>query len=161
MDAIELVQDKQHAQLDEVLQNQAAQQTQLNEIQSSVELLLSLLLTDDAKKGEKVVKSKCSIGKALKKKDDSEDDQGNPSKGKCQGQGKQSNKVSSHKLISDSSKFSTQKNSSSEAVNAQTLIASSDYQILMTKYDVLIQSKSQDSQKFLQTLKLKGRETTV
>ncbi|KAL8092227.1 hypothetical protein AgCh_034496 [Apium graveolens] len=34
----------------------------------SVELLLSLLLTDDAKKGEKVVKSKCSPSQTLKKK---------------------------------------------------------------------------------------------
>ncbi|KAL8103728.1 hypothetical protein AgCh_028071 [Apium graveolens] len=119
VEAIEKVQEKKQAQLDEVLQNQAAQQIQLTEIQSSVELLLSLLLTDDAKKGEKVVKSKCSTSQTLKKKDDSEDDQGNPSKGKGQ---VQSNKVSSQKLISDSSKSSTQKNTSSEAVNAQVLM---------------------------------------
>ncbi|KAL8089399.1 hypothetical protein AgCh_039010 [Apium graveolens] len=149
VEAIEQVQEKQQAQLDEVLQNQASQQNQLNEIQStqayqqnqlneiqsSVELLLSLLLSDDAKKGR--------------------------GKGKGQGQSKQSSKVSSKKIISDSSKSSTQKNSNSEVVNAQALIASPDNQILITKSDVLIQSGSQDSQKFLKTLKLKGRETTI
>ena len=74
--------------------NQASQQAQLNEIQSSVELLLSLLLSDDVKKGEKIVKSKCSNDQILKKKDDEADDQGNPSKGRGQVQSKgQSNKV--------------------------------------------------------------------
>ncbi|KAL8099431.1 hypothetical protein AgCh_031894 [Apium graveolens] len=73
-------------------------------ILETVELLLSLLLPDDAKKREKVVKSKCSNTQILKKRDNNEDDQGNPNKG---------------------------------------------------------QGGSQDSQKFLQTLKLKGKQTTV
>ncbi|KAL8126417.1 hypothetical protein AgCh_013636 [Apium graveolens] len=55
---------------------------QLDEIQSSVELLLSLLLPDDAKKGKKVIESKCSPTKILKKKDDKGDDQGNYDKSK-------------------------------------------------------------------------------
>ncbi|KAL8114152.1 hypothetical protein AgCh_021137 [Apium graveolens] len=55
---------------------------QLDEIQSKVELLLSLLLSDDAKKGEKIVKSKCSNDQILKKKDDEADEQGNASKGR-------------------------------------------------------------------------------
>ena len=55
---IEKTQEKQQAQLSDILKNQAAQQDQLNEIQNSVELLVSLLLPDDAKKGEKVIKSK-------------------------------------------------------------------------------------------------------
>ena len=103
----------------------------------------------------------------LKKKDDKCDDQGNPTKGKGQGQ---SSKVSSRKLISAASKSSTQKKTSSEAAQTQNLIAStenqnlkssSDEQSLMTKPDVLIQGGSQDSQKFMQTLKLKGKQTTV
>ncbi|KAL8115843.1 hypothetical protein AgCh_022368 [Apium graveolens] len=57
-----------------------SEKAQLDEIQSSVELLLSLLLSDDAKKGEKIVKSKCSNDQIMKKKDDEADDQGNPSK---------------------------------------------------------------------------------
>ncbi|KAL8118489.1 hypothetical protein AgCh_016131 [Apium graveolens] len=50
---IEKTQEKQQAQIDEILKNQASHQNQLNEIQSSVELLVSLLLPTDAKKGEK------------------------------------------------------------------------------------------------------------
>ncbi|KAL8099464.1 hypothetical protein AgCh_031918 [Apium graveolens] len=86
IEAIEKIQEKQHAQIDEVLANQASQKAQLDEIQSSVELLLSLslslslLLSDDAKKGEKVVKSKCSHTQILKKKDDKGDDNGNSDK---------------------------------------------------------------------------------
>ena len=81
---------------------------------------LSLLLTDDAKKGEKIVKSKCSNDQILKKKDDEADDQGNPSKGRGQVQVKeQSSKV---KLNADVSKSSTQNKSSSDAVNAKSLI---------------------------------------
>ncbi|KAL8134518.1 hypothetical protein AgCh_009513 [Apium graveolens] len=92
------------AQIAEVLANQASQKAQLDEIQSSVELLLSLLLPDDAKKGEKVVKSKCSPTYELKKKGDKGDEQGNSERA---------------------------------------------------------ESGSEDSQKFLQTLKLKGKQTTV
>ena len=55
VEAIEKTQEKQHAQISEVLANQASQQAQLNDIQSLVELLLSLLLSDDAKKEEKIV----------------------------------------------------------------------------------------------------------
>ncbi|KAL8120247.1 hypothetical protein AgCh_017410 [Apium graveolens] len=103
LQAIEKTQEKQHAQIDEVLANQASQKAQLDEIQSSVKLLLSLLLPDDAKKGEKVVKSKCSPTQELKKKDDKGDDQGNSEKSRG----------------------------------------------------------SEDSQKFLQTPKLKGKQTSV
>ncbi|KAL8126722.1 hypothetical protein AgCh_013845 [Apium graveolens] len=53
VEAIEKTQEKQQAQIAEVPANQAFQKAQLDEIQSSVELLLSLLLFDDAKKGEK------------------------------------------------------------------------------------------------------------
>ncbi|KAL8114345.1 hypothetical protein AgCh_021266 [Apium graveolens] len=58
----------------------------------TVELLLSLLLPDDAKKREKVVKSKCSATYELKKKDDKGDDQGisEKSRGQRKVQGKSS-----------------------------------------------------------------------
>ncbi|KAL8149247.1 hypothetical protein AgCh_006306 [Apium graveolens] len=95
---------------DELLTN--ADKAQLEEIQSSVELLLSLLLPDDAKKGEKVVKSKCSPTEILKKKDDKSDDQGNSDKSRGQG------KVQG--------KSSTQNKSSSDAVNAKSLKSSFD-----------------------------------
>ncbi|KAL8104425.1 hypothetical protein AgCh_028585 [Apium graveolens] len=171
VEVIEKAQEKQQAQISEVLANQASQQAQLNNIQSLVELLLLLLLSDDAKKGEKIVKSKCSNDQILKKKDDEADDQGNPSKGRGQVQGKEhNNKVSSRKLITDASRSSIQKKTSTEAAQTQNLIASadtqnmissSDEQSLMTKPDVVIQGGSQDSQKFMQTLKLKGKQTTV
>ena len=85
---IEKTQEKQQDQISEILNNQASQQTQLNEIQSSVELLVSLLLPADAKKGEKVIKSKCKYIQTLKGKDDGNNDQGNSDKVRGQGQGK-------------------------------------------------------------------------
>ncbi|KAL8101032.1 hypothetical protein AgCh_033059 [Apium graveolens] len=130
--AIEKTQEKQQAQIAEVLVNQASQKAQLDEIQSSVELLLSLLLPDDAKKGEKVVKSKCSPTQELKKKDDETDDQGNSEKSKGQ------RKVQG--------KSSIQNKSSSDAVNAQRLKSSGDKQSLMSRSDILIQLGSEDSQ---------------
>ncbi|KAL8133306.1 hypothetical protein AgCh_008680 [Apium graveolens] len=84
---IEKTQEKQQSQIDEILQNQVSQQSQLNEIQSSVELLVSLLLPADAKKGEKVIKSKCKPDKTLKKKDDG-NDPGNSGMGGGHGQGR-------------------------------------------------------------------------
>ncbi|KAL8089501.1 hypothetical protein AgCh_039102 [Apium graveolens] len=84
VEAIEKTQEEQHAQIAEVLAKHASQKAQLDEIQSSVELFLSLLLPDDAKKGEKVVKSKCSPTQELKKKDDKGDDQGNSEKSRGQ-----------------------------------------------------------------------------
>ncbi|KAL8146621.1 hypothetical protein AgCh_004376 [Apium graveolens] len=113
----------------------------------TVELLHSLLLPDDTKKGEKVVKSKCSPTQELKKKDDKGDDQGNSEKSRGQ------RKVQG--------KSSIQNKSSSDAVNAQRLKSSGDKQSLMSSSNILIQSGSEDSQKFLQTLKLKGKQTTV
>ncbi|KAL8099904.1 hypothetical protein AgCh_032238 [Apium graveolens] len=146
LQAIEKTQEEQQAQIAEVLANQASEKAQLDEIQSSVELLLSLLLPDDAKKGEMVVKSKCSPTQELKKKDDKGDDQGNSEKSRGQ------RKVQG--------KSSIQNKSSSDAGNAQRLKSSGDKQSLMSSSDILIQSGSEDSQKFLQTLKLKGKQTT-
>ena len=114
----------------------------MNEIQTSIELLFSLLLSDDAKKGEKIVKSKCSDDQILKKTDDETDDQGNPSQGRGQDQSKQSSKV---KVNSNASRSSIQKKTSSEAAKIENLIASteiqrssSDEQSMMTKPDILI-----------------------
>ncbi|KAL8148288.1 hypothetical protein AgCh_005602 [Apium graveolens] len=144
---IEKTHEKQQAQIAEVLANQASQKAQLDEFQSLVELLLSLLLPDDAKKGGKVVKSKCSPTQELKKKDYKGDDQGNSEKSRGQ--------------IKVQGKSSIQNKSSSDAVNAQRLKSSGDKQSLMSSSDILIQSGSEDSQKFLQTLKLKGKQTIV
>ncbi|KAL8115625.1 hypothetical protein AgCh_022215 [Apium graveolens] len=85
---IEKTQEKQQSQIDDILKNQSSQQSQLNEIQASVELLVSLLLPADAKKGEKVIKSKCKTDKTLKGKDDEKDDQGKPGMGRGHSQGR-------------------------------------------------------------------------
>ena len=82
---IEKTQEKQQTQIEEILKNQSSHQSQLNEIQSLVELLVSLLLPADAKKGEKVIKSKCKSILTLKGKDDGNDDQGSSDKGRGQG----------------------------------------------------------------------------
>ncbi|KAL8103743.1 hypothetical protein AgCh_028081 [Apium graveolens] len=79
---IDKTQEKQLTQIDEILKNQASQQIKLNEIQSSVELLVSLLLPADAKKGEKVIKSKYKSIQTLKGNDDGNDDHGNSYKGR-------------------------------------------------------------------------------
>ncbi|KAL8155258.1 hypothetical protein AgCh_000581 [Apium graveolens] len=105
---IEKTQEKQQAQIDDILKNQASQQSQLNEIQASVEFLVSLLLPADAKKGEKVIKSKCKTDKTLKGKDDEKDDQGNPGMGRGQSQGRgfssRKAEITSHRTSSDAEK---------------------------------------------------------
>ncbi|KAL8107130.1 hypothetical protein AgCh_023792 [Apium graveolens] len=105
---IEKTQDRQQAQIDKIMQNQASQQSQLTEIQSSVELLISLLLPADAKKGEKVIKSKCKDDKTLQGKDDEKDDQGNSGMGGGHSQGKRFSsrnaEIASHRISSDTGK---------------------------------------------------------
>ena len=73
-----------------------------------MELLVSLLLPADAKKGEKVIKSKCKTDKTLKGKDDEKDDQGNSEMGGGHGQGRNFSSrgagITSHKTSSDTGK---------------------------------------------------------
>ncbi|KAL8146507.1 hypothetical protein AgCh_004291 [Apium graveolens] len=105
---IEKTQENQQAQIDDILQNQASQHSQLNEIQASVELLVSLLLPTNAKKGEKVIKSKCKTDKTLKGKDDEKDDQGNSGMGRGHSQGRcfssKKAEITSHRTSSDTGK---------------------------------------------------------
>ena len=112
-----------------------------------MELLVSLLLPVDAKKGEKVIKSKYKSIQSLKGKDDGNDDQGNSEKGRGHGQGQGSS--------SRKAETSTQRSSS----DADRRISSGKQ--VLTKPDIPIQGESLESQKFMQTLKLKGKETTV
>ncbi|KAL8119033.1 hypothetical protein AgCh_016511 [Apium graveolens] len=102
---IEKTQDHQQAQIDEILKNQASQQSQLTEIQSSVKLLISLLLPADAKKGEKVIKSKCKTDKTLTGKDNEKDDQGSSEMGRGHSQGRGfTSRQASHRTSSDTGK---------------------------------------------------------
>ncbi|KAL8120989.1 hypothetical protein AgCh_017960 [Apium graveolens] len=102
---IEKTQEKQQSQINDILKNQASQQSQLDEIQTSVELLVSLLLPADAKKGEQVIKSKCKTVKTLKGKDDEKDDQENSGMGGGHGQGRSFSsrraEITSHRTSSD------------------------------------------------------------
>ena len=103
-----MTQEKQQSQIDDILKNQASQQSQLDEIQASVELLVFLLLPADAKKGEKVIKSKCKTDQTLKGKDDEKDDQGNSGMGGGHGQGRsflsRRAEITSHRTSSDAGK---------------------------------------------------------
>ncbi|KAL8114452.1 hypothetical protein AgCh_021347 [Apium graveolens] len=102
---IEKTQEKQQAQIDQILTNQASQQSQLTEIQTSVELLISLLLPADAKKGEKVIKSKCTTNKTLQGKDDGKDDQGTSGMGSGHSQGRRfTSRQASHRTSFDTGK---------------------------------------------------------
>ncbi|KAK1365515.1 hypothetical protein POM88_041076 [Heracleum sosnowskyi] len=59
--------------LGKVEENQNAMSTQLNSITTAIELLTSVLLSDDVKKGESVSKDKCKDTQALRRRDDSTD----------------------------------------------------------------------------------------
>ncbi|KAK1372945.1 hypothetical protein POM88_029138 [Heracleum sosnowskyi] len=59
--------------LGKVEENQNAMSTQLNSISTAIELLTSVLLSDDVKKGESVSKDKCKDTQALRRRDDSTD----------------------------------------------------------------------------------------
>ncbi|KAK1394289.1 hypothetical protein POM88_013345 [Heracleum sosnowskyi] len=59
--------------LGKVEEHQAEMSTQLNSISNALELLTSVLLSDDVKKGENVPKDKCKDIQALRQRDDSTD----------------------------------------------------------------------------------------
>ena len=62
-----------NSRLLKVEENQIAMSTQLTSISNALELLTSVLLSDDVKKGESVPKDKCKDTQALRRKDDSTD----------------------------------------------------------------------------------------
>ncbi|KAL8114321.1 hypothetical protein AgCh_021245 [Apium graveolens] len=105
---IEKTQEKHQSQIDDILKHQASQQSQLDQIQASVELLVSLLLPADAKKGEKVIKSKCKTDQTLKGNDDEKDDQVNSGMGGGHSQGRNFSSrragITSHRISSDAGK---------------------------------------------------------
>ncbi|KAK1383103.1 hypothetical protein POM88_020838 [Heracleum sosnowskyi] len=59
--------------LGKVEENQTAMSAQLNSISTALELLTSVLLSDDVKKGESVPNDKCKDTKTLRRRDDSAD----------------------------------------------------------------------------------------
>ena len=56
---------------------QTAMDEKIDDIQASLELLTSVLIPDDAKKGERIKSDKCKTAQTLRKKDDANDGGGN------------------------------------------------------------------------------------
>lgn len=77
---------------------------QLKDVQDYLKLIVSILVGDDAKKGEKIDKSKCSQQKSLQRKDDDVSDGENKDRtshmshkdGQLKSDGKASDKPTSH-----------------------------------------------------------------
>ncbi|KAK1363787.1 hypothetical protein POM88_039348 [Heracleum sosnowskyi] len=61
------------SRLSKVEENQVKMSTKLDEIANSIELLTSVLLSDDVKKGESVPSNKCKDTQTLRRRDDSND----------------------------------------------------------------------------------------
>ncbi|KAK1401537.1 hypothetical protein POM88_001142 [Heracleum sosnowskyi] len=62
-----------NSRLSKVEENQAAMSNKLDTIANSLELLTSVLISDDVKKGERVSKDKCKSSQTLTRKDDTTD----------------------------------------------------------------------------------------
>ncbi|KAK1351404.1 hypothetical protein POM88_054377 [Heracleum sosnowskyi] len=65
--------DEIKTRLGKVEENQTAMSAQLNSISTALELLTSVLLSDDVKKGESVPNDKCKDTQTLRRRDDSAD----------------------------------------------------------------------------------------
>ncbi|KAK1394458.1 hypothetical protein POM88_013514 [Heracleum sosnowskyi] len=85
--------------LGKVEENQTAMSTQLSSISTAIELLTSVLLSDDVKKGENVPKDKCKDIQALRQKDDSTDGGSNGNKRKVVVQRQSRSRVNSGRQI--------------------------------------------------------------
>ncbi|KAK1352397.1 hypothetical protein POM88_053336 [Heracleum sosnowskyi] len=85
--------------LGKVEENQAEMSTQLNSISNALELLTSVLLSDDVKKGENVPKDKCKDIQALRQRDDSTDGGSKGNKGKVIAQRQSRTRVNSGRQI--------------------------------------------------------------
>ncbi|KAK1378063.1 hypothetical protein POM88_024807 [Heracleum sosnowskyi] len=85
--------------LGKVEENQAEMSTQLNSISNALELLTSVLLSDDVKKGESVPKDKCKDIQALRQRDDSTDGGSKGNKRKVTAQRQSRTRVNSSRQI--------------------------------------------------------------
>ncbi|KAK1379154.1 hypothetical protein POM88_025898 [Heracleum sosnowskyi] len=85
--------------LGKVEENQAEMSTQLNSISNALELLTSVLLSDDVKKGESVPKDKCKDTQALRRRDDSTDGGSKENKRKIFAQRQSRTRVNSDRQV--------------------------------------------------------------
>ncbi|KAK1399232.1 hypothetical protein POM88_009095 [Heracleum sosnowskyi] len=86
--------------LGKVEENHTAMSTQLNSISTALELLTSVLLSDDVKKGESVPNDKCKDTQSLRRRDDSADGGSKENERKqISAQGKGRSRLNSDRLI--------------------------------------------------------------
>ena len=71
-----------------------------------------------------------------------------------------SQQTGSHQRLSGSTQRKNKEGNKPTNQDVPLLITNSDDQVLTTTSDVMIQAGSQNSQKFLQTLKFKGKKAT-
>ncbi|KAK1379492.1 hypothetical protein POM88_026236 [Heracleum sosnowskyi] len=87
--------------------NQNAMSAQLTSISTALELLTSVLLSDDVKKGESIPKDKCKDTQTLRRKDDSADGGSKESeKNLLSVQGKRRSKLNSNRLTNSGKEIS-------------------------------------------------------
>ncbi|KAK1397094.1 hypothetical protein POM88_006957 [Heracleum sosnowskyi] len=94
--------------LGKVEENQAAMFTQLNSISTALELLTSVLISDDVKKGESVHNDKCKDTQTLRRRDDDSADGGSKESEKnlLSVQGKRRSKLNSNRLTNSGKEIS-------------------------------------------------------
>ncbi|XP_063942667.1 uncharacterized protein LOC135150333 [Daucus carota subsp. sativus] len=120
---------------------QASMHYTLTDLSASVAQLVQILTSADVKKGEKTSKDKCKPDQQIKRKkpDDDEEEKGEMSK---------------HKAVRDSDAVSKEINLVSSEVEKKK-------EKLVAEAEKLIEAGDPESQKFCQTLKFRGKETTL
>ena len=145
---------------------QKSMQSTLAELSTSVAQLVQLLTSVDVKKGEKILKDKCSSDEPLQKKK-TDDNDGKDGRKKAGGSVvknqlallKISTNVNSDKSNADQR---SNKDVNSDKETKQTLeMVVSPIQNLTDEAEKLIKAGNPESHKFCQTLKYKGKETTL
>ncbi|KAK1383709.1 hypothetical protein POM88_021444 [Heracleum sosnowskyi] len=113
--------------LGKVEENQTAMSTQMSSISTAIELLTSVLLSDDVKKGESVSKDKCKDTRALRRKDDSTDGGSKGNKRKIFAPRQSRTRVNSEKINSGRQINSEKINSGGQSTsNLKSLVVSTN-----------------------------------
>ncbi|XP_063936099.1 uncharacterized protein LOC135147177 [Daucus carota subsp. sativus] len=164
---------------------QMSMQHTLTDLSSSVAQLVQALTSDNVKKGEKVLKDKCKNDQLLIRKKSDDDDEEEKKEAVNEDKSiKQLVQVRSNKdAVSERPRESKQKHQSmeltvmSQAQNISKAVRDSDViskeialvnsevekqkEVQISGADKLIEAGDPESQKFCQTLKFRGRETTL
>ncbi|XP_063939749.1 uncharacterized protein LOC135148454 [Daucus carota subsp. sativus] len=173
------------ARLTSIEATQMSMQHILTDLSASVAQLVQVLTSADVKKGEKTSKDKCKPDQQMKRKkpDDDEEEKGEMSKQQKLLQIKETKKNSKEAASSDRPPRESQKQKSleltvvtqaqsirkavrdSDAVSKEINLVSSEVEKkkekLVAEAEKLIEAGDPESQKFCQTLKFRGKETTL